>query len=82
MLLTDPLDGRVTVAAISSAVDLFDAVRHFRIDEEHNDFSGTGLIKTSYVLGDEIREIDVADLRQRAGQLRGELLRSFQKWIG
>lgn len=82
VLLNDPLNGRVTVAPISSADELFKPALHFRIDEKHEDFPATGLIKPSYVLGDEIREIDVSDLRRHAGEFQKGLLRSFVEWIG
>jgi hypothetical protein len=67
VLVADPIQGKVLVAPISSAIDLFSSTLHFRIEEGNKDFPATGLIKTSYVIGDQLREVELSDLKRRAG---------------
>jgi hypothetical protein len=69
---------------ISSAIDLYDSRIHFLIPNHHNDFAMTGLKRTSYVLGDEFKEIKITDLKKckRIGEISGELAIEFDNWLG
>ncbi len=54
---------------------------HFLIDESHPGFEETGLDRRSYVAGDEIHDVNLADLKRRRGALKGELAAAFERWI-
>ncbi len=81
IVLDPPVGDTVTVALISSEMDLYSPSMHFRMDKEHPDFAASGLNKTCYVAGDMIREIKIANLLRRRGRLEGELAAAFRRWI-
>ena len=82
-VILDPPDSEhVTVALISSAMDLYRRGMHFLIEEDRSEFPLTGLKKTSFVAGDQIHDIHVADLGKRLGHLTGDLAIEFENWIG
>jgi hypothetical protein len=76
------LNSMVTVALLSSAMDLYlGEAFHFLIHEHDPDFSSTGLKKTCYIAGDQIFTISYSDLINKRGCLTGETLSRFKKWI-
>jgi mRNA-degrading endonuclease toxin of MazEF toxin-antitoxin module len=82
-IVLDPaVADRVEIILVSSAPDLYESGSHFLIRDDDPDFPETGLKKTSYALGDKIREAPIAMLGKRLGRLEGELARDFEKWIG
>ena len=82
IVISPPVGGRVTVAPISAALDLYNPANHFRIESDLVEFESSGLDRTSYVLGNELREIDCADLDVHLGELTGSQLKKFVDWIG
>lgn len=71
----------VTIAFISSAIDLYNHRTHFLIRSDHPDFIHTGLKKTSFVIGDEFKDSPINKLGKKIGILTGELAEAFDKWI-
>lgn len=73
----------VEVAAISSALDLYDPLTDLLIENSHPDFSATGLQKTSYIYGKQFYDIRTTVLsKKRRGLLKGDLAKAFDKWLG
>jgi len=70
----------VGVMLVSSS-SLYRKAYDFLIPKEHPNFAATGLKKTSFAIGDQIRDVAAADLNQYLGRLEGELAREFDKWI-
>jgi hypothetical protein len=71
----------VTVAPLSSAVQLFNPTLHFLISDMHPDFSATGLKRASYANGTEIHQIEIAKLTKFIGRFEGKLAKDFKAWI-
>ena len=82
IVLSEPRNGRVLLAPLSSALDLYSPTLHFLIRDDHPDFKATGLTKTSYVIGNELRDSPVELLGDHLGRFEGELAGEFKKWIG
>ena len=64
-----------------SSSELYRPGLHFLIPKEHPNFPATGLTKTSFVLGGQIRDLPIEELDERLGRLEGELAKEFDKWI-
>jgi mRNA-degrading endonuclease toxin of MazEF toxin-antitoxin module len=75
-------ENRILIAPISAQMDLFSPLLHFKIEKDHPDFKATGLNRTSYVMGNKLREIDSSDFIARLGKLDGDMAKRFQDWIG
>jgi hypothetical protein len=72
----------VSVAPLSSAMDLYNPRTDFIIENTHSDFKSTGLIRTSYISGQHVFDIPIADLsKKRRGYLTGGLGKAFDKWL-
>jgi hypothetical protein len=72
----------VTVVPLSSALDLYNPVTDFMIENTHPDFIATGLQRTSYVSGQYSFAVPAADLsKKRRGCLSGELGKAFDEWM-
>jgi len=82
IVLEEPLASLVTIAPISAAAQLYNPLLHFQIPANHPDFPTTGLRRTSYVLGEDIRDVQASKLQERVGQLNGDLRTKFVQWIG
>jgi len=72
----------LSLAPISSKLDLYQPSAHFLIPEDHPDFAATGLKVTSYVIGDRLFEEQAAFVQQILGELQGKLAEDFTKWMG
>lgn len=76
------VSGFFSVVPLSSARDLYEGLPfHFIIEDTDSDFKATGLLRSSFAVGDEIAELKIADLIRKRGRLEGELLKRFLKWI-
>jgi len=74
--------GGCSVFPISSAMELYAGPRvHFKIETTDPDFSKTGLTVDSYIIGERFIPISDVDLLRKRGQIEGELLKRFMKWI-
>lgn len=71
----------VQVLPLSSQMDLYRPANHFRLEKTDTDFPATGLLRTSYILGEKVIEVDVNLLTRRVGRLEGALAQDFDKWI-
>jgi len=71
----------VTVAPLSSVVELYNSSIHFWIDASRPEFGATGLRKTSYCDGSLLFTIPQERLTKRFGRLEGDLSREFEKWL-
>lgn len=81
VILSEPDQSFARMMPISSS-DLFNPSRDFRIHQTHPDFPKTGLKKTSFVIGDRIREVSLVIIEKRLGSLEGALRREFEEWLG
>jgi hypothetical protein len=72
----------LTVAPISSQIDLMVEFQDFPIEAGHPDFPATGLRRSSYVIGNLPARVSVDRLERRLGELRGELRREFERFCG
>ena len=82
IILDKPVNGRFSAMPISSAMQLCRGLPgHFTIEDSDLCFAATGLSRTSYADGTEIRELDVSLLIRKRGQFESELLKRYTKWI-
>lgn len=81
-IVIDKIRGSASCVMLVSSSDLFRHGQDFLIRKDHPDFSATGLKKTSFAMGDQIRNLPATELDERLGQLEGELEREFEKWLG
>jgi hypothetical protein len=73
----------VKIAVISSALDLYTPTTDFLISNVHPDFAATGLIRTSYVCGQNFYECFTSVLsKKRLGILTGDLAKALDDWLG
>ena len=70
------------VMLVSGAYDLRRANLDFNISDYYPAFKQTGLSKPSFVLGDEIHEIDDRQIIKKLGKLEGLLAADFKLWLG
>ena len=75
-----PHDLLVLAAPLSSQLDLFDGRRHLLVEKSCADFPATGLLRSSYVIGDFAKTIPVAAIEKKFGELTGDLLLRFKAW--
>lgn len=71
---------KIKLALISSAIDLYDASRHFLLDSRHPDFPESGLRRTSYIMKDAVVEAEAKKLGKKLGELKQQLAKDFEKW--
>lgn len=75
--------GKVRLALISSAFDLYKDRRDFLIEASHPDFAATGLRKTSYIA--RIKDTFLATSPENLGKPLGQLVRglaiAFDDWM-
>jgi hypothetical protein len=76
----DPTKLLVTLAPVSSRLDLADSSRDFFVPSDDPDFGPTGLRRSSYVIGNLPVRVSVERLERKVGELRGDLLHRFQDW--
>jgi hypothetical protein len=72
----------IVVVPLSSQFDLFDERVHFPIRHTEDGFFATGLPRDSYVIGNRPTRVPTDMLRRRRGELTGDLLAKFKKWVG
>ena len=82
-MIIEVMKNLVTVAPLSSAMDLYNLTTDFIIESTHPNFNATGLKRTSYISGQHFFDIPISDLsKNRRGYLSGELGKAFDEWIG
>ena len=81
VIISPPLANLVTVAYITGQMDSYQPGSHFLIDDTSKDFKSTGLKKRCYVDGNEIAELDLKRVLRKRGELTGQMLVEFKRWI-
>ena len=82
MVISSEIQGKLEIVPLSSALDLYRPGLHFLVRKDDPDFPATGLLRTSFIAGDQIREVEAARLVRRAGRLEGNLAGQFELWMG
>jgi hypothetical protein len=81
-IVIDKTRNTISCVMLVSSSDLYRPHQDFLIRADHPDFPATGLKKTSFAMGDQIRDLPAITLDEKIGELEGGLKVEFEKWLG
>lgn len=81
LIVDEVVSEKACILFISSAIDLFDPLRHYLLEDDEPDFLQTGLECTSFIDCERFIPVPVEDLLKKIGQLEGELEQNFRAWL-